>query len=73
MQGLRGSLAAGLKTTGNRDGHAEIFIRIHWSVIDADFVVKMRSGGTSTGAHVADGVAAMDLLSGCDRYREYPP
>jgi len=67
IAGLRTVLAASPEAAAVGDGHAEIFIGIDWSVVDADFVVKVRTGGPSAGANVPDGVAAMNLLSGRNR------
>src|ERR1039458_4247354 len=60
-------LASGLEAAVVGYRHAEILVGIDWSVVDADFVVEMRAGGASAHDDVADGVAAMDLLSGRDR------
>src|SRR5580658_10337407 len=48
------------------NGHAEILVGIDRGVVDADFVMKVGTSGASTGANVADRVATMNLLSGCD-------
>ncbi len=48
------------------DSHAEILVGIDRSVVDADFVVKMGTGGASAGADIGDGVATVNMLSGCD-------
>src|SRR5580658_191833 len=50
------------------DGHAEVLVGIYRSVIDADFVVKMRPGGASALSDIANHVAAMHCLA-C-RHRE---
>ena len=49
-------------------GHSEaqVLVGIHRGVVDADFVVEVRPGRASAEADVADGVAAMDVLSGGD-------
>ena len=60
-------LAAGLEAAAVGDRDAEVFVGIDRSVVDANFVVEVRSGGASAEANVADGVAAMNLLAGCDR------
>ena len=44
----------------------EIFVGVYGDVVDADFVVEMGAGGASALANVADGVAAVDVLSGGD-------
>ena len=51
---------------GQRD--PQVFVRIHWNVVDSDFVVKVRTGAASAQAHVADRISAVDMLSGS--YRE---
>src|SRR5882762_8276835 len=60
------ALASRLEAAAVGDSHAEILVGIDRSVVDANFVVKVRTSGTSAQADVADGVAAMDLLSGSD-------
>jgi len=55
-------LASRFKPSAMSHRHAEILVRIDWGVVDANFVVKMRAGGASARSHVADGVAAMNLL-----------
>src|SRR3984885_560410 len=60
-------LAASLEAATLRDSHTQVLVRIHGRVIDADFVVQVRSGGAPAGADVADGVATMNLLPGGDR------
>jgi len=42
-----GFLAAGLKLAAVSDGDAEVFVRIDGSVVDANFVVKMWTGGAA--------------------------
>ena len=49
---------------GDRD--AEVFVGIYWGVVDADFVVKVRSGGASAFSHIANHVAAVNRLPGGD-------
>ena len=39
-------------------------MRIDRGIVDADFVVKVRAGAASGVAHVADGVPAMNVLTG---------
>jgi len=41
-------------------------VGIYWSVVDANFVVEVRAGAASAVADVADGVAAVYVLSGED-------
>src|ERR1700688_261636 len=60
-------LAAGLKAATVRDGHAQILVRIDGSVVNANFVVKMRTSRASAEANIADRVPTVDLLSGRDR------
>ena len=50
---------------GDRD--AKVFIRIDRSIVDADFVVKMRAGGASAETDITDRVAAMNMLPRRDR------
>ena len=59
-------LASGLVAVALGYGDAEILVGIDGRVVDADFVVQVGAGGASAHANVADGVAAMDLLSGRD-------
>src|ERR1700724_2611800 len=49
-----------------RHGQPQILVRIHRGIVDADFVVEVRSCRASAQADVADGIAAMDVLSGSD-------
>ena len=65
LEGL-GSLAAGLKAAAVSDGDAEVFVRIDGSVVDANFVVKMWTGGAAAETDIADRVAAMNALARCD-------
>ena len=51
-----------------RIGHAQIFVGIDWNIVDANFIVKMWSSASSAVADVADGIAAMYVLS--REYRE---
>src|SRR5947209_4130185 len=44
----------------------QILVGIHRSVVDAHFVVQVRTGRASAEADVADGVAAVDVLPGGD-------
>jgi len=44
--------------------HAKVLVRIHGRVVDADFVVKMGTGGASAEADVAEDIAAVDVLAG---------
>ena len=57
------SLASGLVAAASGYGQAEVLVGIDWSVVDADFVVEMGTGGASAHADIADGIATMDLLS----------
>src|ERR1700730_7344234 len=45
-----------------RDGDAKIFIRIYRSIVNADFIVKMRTGRASASADVSDHITAMHGL-----------
>ncbi len=47
-------------------GHAQVFVGVDGGVVDADLVVEVGSGGAAAEADVADGVAAVDELSGSD-------
>ena len=38
-------------------------MRIYRSVIDADFVMKMRPGAAAADANVSDDIAAMNMLA----------
>ncbi len=49
-----------------RHRQPQILIGIHRNVVDADFVVEMRAGGASALADVAERIAAVNVLSGCD-------
>src|SRR5215470_12001406 len=49
------------------DCNAEILVRIDGRVVDAHFVVEVRTGATSAETDVADDVAAAYMLSGTDR------
>jgi hypothetical protein len=43
------------------------FVRINWSVIDADFVVQMWTGAATAQPDISDGVASAHKLSGYNR------
>ncbi len=47
-----------------RNRHAEIFVRVDRSVVDADFVVKVWTGRASAQSNVSDCVAAPHVLPG---------
>src|SRR5438105_15946278 len=47
-------------------GQAQVFVGVHWRIVDANFVVEMRASGASAEAHIADGVAAVNVLAGGD-------
>ena len=49
-----------------RVGGAQVFMRIDWRVVDADFVVEVGSCAAAGIADVADGVSAMHVLAGKD-------
>src|SRR5262249_46455811 len=57
-------LASGRKPADVRVGHAQILVGIHRDIVDADFVVEVRTGAASAVADVADGVTAVNMLSG---------
>ena len=65
-EGTRYRLTAGREPAGMGECHAEVFVRINWSVVDADFVVKVRPGGASAFPDVPDHVAAMHVLASSD-------
>ena len=46
---------------------AQILVGIHRGIVDADFIVKMRTGAAAAEADVADHVAAADVLAGGNR------
>src|ERR1700733_13616609 len=64
--GRKRLLASGGKSAAVGYGDAEILVGIDRSVVNADFIVEMRTGRTSALAHVADHVAAMHALSSRD-------
>ena len=61
----KNSLAARLEFAAVGDGDAEVLIRIDGSIVDANFVVKMRTGRATAQPDIADGIAAMNVLSRC--------
>ena len=46
-----------------RDRQPQIFVGIYRGVINADFVVEVRTGAAATLADKSDGVAAMHVLA----------
>ena len=59
-------LAAGLELTAMRNGDAEVFVGIYGSIVDAHFVMKMWTGGTPAESDIADRIATMNVLAGCN-------
>jgi hypothetical protein len=47
-----------------RDRHAEVLVGIHRGVVDANFVVKVRTGAAAAQSNIPNGVASVDILSG---------
>src|SRR5229473_8182422 len=60
-------LASRREPTYVRIGHTQILVRIDGDVVDANFVVQVRTGAAPAIADVADSVAAVHVLSGEDR------
>src|ERR1051326_468473 len=60
-------LAARDKPAAVRDVDAQVLVRIDRSVVDANFVVEVRTGRAAALADIADHVAAIHSLSSCDR------
>jgi len=56
-------LASCREATGVGHRDAQVLVGIYRSVIDTNFVVKVRPGRTSAQANVANGIAAMHLLT----------
>src|ERR1700739_493245 len=61
--GLERILAAGGEAAAMGDRNAEILIGVDRDVVDANFVVKMGTGGAAALADIADHVAAVHALS----------
>jgi len=59
-------LLARRKPANLRHRQPQILVGVYWDIVDADFVVKMRTSRASAEADVADGVATVDILSGGD-------
>src|SRR2546423_13444028 len=49
--------------TAARPDGAQIFVRIHRGVVDANFVVQMRAGAASARSDIAEDVATVDRLA----------
>src|SRR4051812_19519666 len=49
------------------EGESQILVRVDWSVVDANFIMEVRAGAASAQTNVADGIATMHVLPGCDR------
>src|SRR5579862_5465298 len=58
----KGELAARGEAAAVGDRHPEVLVRIHRSVIDADFVVEVGPGGPSAFSDIADQVASLHSL-----------
>ena len=56
-------LAAGGEAAGLRHVDAQVLVWIDWRVIDANFVVKMRSSAASAQTDVAEDIPAMNMLT----------
>lgn len=65
---MSGELASGGEAAHVRISDAQVFVGIYRDVIDADFIVKMGTGAAAAIAHVADRIAAVDVLAG--KYRK---
>src|SRR5271169_4207246 len=48
-------------------GEAQEFVRIDWSVIDADFVVQMWASAATAQPDISDSVAPANILPGDNR------
>ena len=60
------ALAAGRKPARVGDVQAEVLVRINGSVINADFVVEVRTCRSSARANITNDVATMNVLAwGC--------
>jgi len=57
------SLAARCKPADVGNGESKVFVRVDWSSVDANFVMKVWSRAAAAQANVTDGVAAMDFLT----------
>ena len=64
---MYGFLTARSEAAHVRVGHAQVFVRIDWDIVDADFVVKVWAGAASAIADVADRVAPVYVLPGINR------
>ena len=63
-QRLRTILASRREAASVRHGKAEEFVGIHWGVVDANFVVEVRTGAAAAQSNIPNGVASVDILSG---------
>jgi len=48
-------------------GGAQILIRIHWNIVDTNFVMQMGRGGSAAGTDISDHFTAVDSLAGNHR------
>src|SRR5271154_6062348 len=60
------NLAAGGESAYVGDRQAQVFVGVDWSVVNADFVVKVRTSAASAFTHEGDGIAAVHVLTGND-------
>ena len=59
-------LRAGGESADVSHRHAEVLVGINWGLVDADFVVEVRTSGASAEADVAEDVATVNILAGGD-------
>src|SRR5216684_2233438 len=60
-------LASGAEAAAVGNGDSQVLVRIDWSVVDADFVVEVRTGRASAKTNIADDIAPVDVLAGSNR------
>src|SRR5205085_8197332 len=53
-------------TADVRHRHPQVLVWVNGGFIDADFVVEMRTGRTSAQSNVAENIAPVDELAGCN-------
>ena len=49
-----------------RDAQSQVFLRVHRSVIDADFIVQVGAGGAAGQANESDELATADAITRAD-------
>ena len=54
--------ASRCETAGVGHGEPQVLVRIDWSVVDADFVVKVGAGAATAESDVTDGISAVHML-----------